>query len=97
MASLRSQFEPAKPEGSKLRKRFSWLNSFNDEELLKISLCTIDEGEKQANEDYFDLSRPELGAIRGRSGAIVPEGSCYISKGRVGEKLWNKLLNDFAR
>jgi len=98
MAALRSQPQPARePEAQKLRRRFSWLESFTDEELSKISMCTVDEGEKQADEEYFDISRPELGPIKGRRGAVVPEGSCYVSKKNVGEALWNKLVNGFAR
>ncbi len=97
MASLNPRFQPRRPEAEKLRKRFDWLKHFTDEELRKVSMCAVDEGEKQENAEYFDLSRPELGAIRGRSGVVVPEGSCYISRSQVGESLWKKLLNGFVR
>lgn len=97
MATLRSQPEPRKLEAQKLRKRYTWLQSFSDQELHKITMCSLDEGERQANEEYFDLSRPELGPIRGRSGAVVPEGSCYVSKSQLNPALWNKLINGFVR
>lgn len=97
MAALRSQFQPSRPEAEKFRKRFNWLQNFTDEELRKISMCTVDEGEKQSNDEYFDLSRPELGPIRGRGGSLVPEGSCYVSRGQVDKELWNKLVDGFVR
>lgn len=76
-----------------LRDRFLWLNSFTDDELAEISMCKVEEGDTQGSELYFDISHPERGAFRGQPGKVVPEGSCYVGRSQVDEKLWNKLTS----
>lgn len=80
---------------SRLRERFRWLNSFNDDELIEISMCTLEEGDTQESETYFDISHPERGTFQGQPGKPVPEGSCYVSRGQVDERTWSKLTSQF--
>ena len=78
--------------GDELRKRFRWLTAFSDDELQKISMCKLDEGDPQEDDLYFDISHPERGTFRGQAGKVVPEGSCYVSRGQLSESVWNKLI-----
>ncbi|MDA8186523.1 MAG: hypothetical protein M0T85_00060 [Dehalococcoidales bacterium] len=80
----------------RLKQRFSWLIAFSDDELRDISMCTLEEGDVQESDLYFDISHPERGAFKGQKGKTVPEGSCYVSRGQVDEKLWNKLVSHFG-
>ncbi|MBI2953231.1 MAG: hypothetical protein HYY30_02880 [Chloroflexi bacterium] len=94
-APRHSKEEHRRQIAERLRQRYRWLSSFNDDELQEISICTLEEGETQSDEPYFDLSHPERGSFKGQQGQVVPEGSCYISRGQLPEKVWNKLVGSF--
>jgi hypothetical protein len=79
-----------------LRDRFQWLNQFSDEELEQISLCEAG-APMVPGDDYFDISHPERGAFTGRTGEVVPEGSCLLRKGAMSPTIWNKLRNYGSR
>ncbi len=80
----------------KLKERYEWLQSFSDDELREISYCRT--GEPMNGEEiYFDISHPELGVIRGESGALIPEDSCYVPKSEIPQHLWDKLVGPFHR
>lgn len=78
------------------RKRFAWLNSFSDEELMKISFCGEDEQLKEG-ERYFDLSHPERGVIVATTNQRSPSGSCYVASSQVSDGLWRKLTTSFGQ
>ena len=78
----------------KLRRRFSWLSQFTDDELMKISFCEAKEPIQPASA-YFDLSHPERGVIPARQNMQVPEGSCYVPKEQVTAEIWDKLVSAF--
>ena len=80
----------------KLKERFEWLESFSDDELREITYCTTGTP-MSADERYFDLSQPEQGIIQGREGEVIPEGSCYVPKSEVPQRLWDKLTSPFVR
>jgi hypothetical protein len=73
-----------------LRERFEWLRDLSDDELAEVSMCE-EEGTLSADEEYFDVSHPERGVIRGGEQRTVPQGSCYISKFRISNQAWNRL------
>lgn len=77
-------------EARKLRERYSWLNRFTDDEIAKISFCYEGESLKQ-DDDYFDISNPEKGVVKGRTGELVGPGSCLVSKSSVSPTTWSKL------
>src|SRR3974390_1276189 len=81
-----------KDEAHRLKERYRWLNSFSDDELRDITSTKLEEGDKQGSEMYFDLSHPERGHFKGQPGQPVPEGSYYVARSEVNEKLWNKLV-----
>ena len=76
----------------RLRRRFAWLEQFNDEELREISMCLEDQAQREG-EQYFDLSHPEQGVITGRAGQSIPEGACLVPRSTLSEELWNKLIS----
>ncbi len=75
-----------------LKKRFNWLEKFNDDELRRISLCP-DTEMLQPGEEYVDISHPEQGIIRIERERRAPEDSCFVARSRVGDHLWSKLLS----
>lgn len=79
----------------KLKERYSWLQSFSDDELRDISYCAAEETMK-GDEIYFDISQPERGIIRGQEGQPIPEGSCYVPKSEVPLNLWDKLVGPYS-
>ena len=80
-----------------LRKRYTWLKAFNDDELREISFCADPGDELSEGEVYFDLGKPERGVIRASKGERVPEGSCYVSKSSLSKHLWEKLTRSFEK
>ena len=81
----------------RLRRRYEWLQSFTDDELMEISLCydpgyTMKEGEL-----YFDLEAPQRGIIRGRAGEKVENGHCLVAKSDIRESTWKKLTQPFEK
>lgn len=96
MAKIRPSTEEERRRiAEHLRERYQWLNSFTDDELREISMCKVEEGDPQEDELYFDLSHPEKGSFKGHPGRLVPEGSCYVARSQVDERLWNKLTSFF--
>lgn len=91
-----SSEEERKQMARRLRERYQWLNSFSDDELSKVSMCKLEEGDMQEAELYFDLSHPERGHFKGQPGKTVPQGSCFVAQSQVDNKLWNKLIGHFA-
>lgn len=79
-----------RPAAEKLRSRYAWLNRFSDDELREISFC-FEGHELDEEEEYFDISHPESGIVRGRSGARVPKDSCLVPRSRVTPAIWGKL------
>ena len=80
----------------KLKERFRWLQSFTDDELREITYCI--EGDSMSGEEqYFDISHPEQGVIRGSEGQGIPEGSCYVPRSEVPRHLWDKLVSPFIQ
>lgn len=95
-----SQYMGGKPttrreSADKLKTRFEWLQSFSDEELRDISYCTAEEL-MNGDETYFDISQPERGLIQGQDGQPIPEGSCYVPKSEIPQKLWDKLVGPYS-
>ena len=78
-----------------LKERFDWLESFSDFELKQISYCTKGEPMKR-DEEYFDISHPERGIIRGHQGGEIPDGACYVPRSEVPQELWHKLTQPFS-
>ncbi len=96
MATLQPRREEGREQiAGRLRQRYRWLSGFTDDELREISMCKIEEGDIQDNELYFDLSHPERDAFKGHPGKPVPEGSCYVGRSQVDEKLWSKLIAQY--
>ena len=81
---------PATGEALKLRERYAWLSRFSDDELREISFCQEDDALRDG-EQYFDISKPERGIIRGRQGESAPRDSCLIARGAVSPIIWSKL------
>ena len=79
------------PSSESLRRRFRWLESFTDDELRELNWCSA-RGELIPGEDYFDISRPERGAINVDLPTPVREGECCIPRSAVSERLWEKLM-----
>jgi hypothetical protein len=79
----------------KLKKRFDWLESFSDDELVEIGYCSPGDALSD-DENYFDISQPERGVIHGATGEQVPEGSCYVPQGEVPRRLWDKLVGSYS-
>ena len=78
-----------------LRRRFDWLRSLSDDELRRISIC--EEGDTlHEDEEYFDLSHPEQGIIRGREVRTVPKGSCFVAHRAVSPATWQRLTGWFS-
>lgn len=86
---------PEQPQTiERLKRRFAWLQSFDDETIGEISLCT--EGEELAvGQFYFDISHPERGIIRGTKGGKVPDGSCYLERSKVRPRVWARLIKSY--
>ncbi len=84
--------EDNKEQARRLKARFSWLNSFTDDELMEINSGKLEEGDKQGSDMYFDLSHPERGHFKGQPGQPVPEGSSYVARNEVNQNLWNKMV-----
>lgn len=81
---------PQSGEALKLRERFSWLSRFSDDEIREISFCQ--EGETlREGEQYFDISAPERGIVRGKQGEATSRDSCLIARGAVSPIIWSKL------
>lgn len=78
----------------KLKERFEWLQAFSDDELREISYCTTGEPTR-GDEVYFDISNPERGVIQGEPGGQIPEGSCYVPKSEIPQRLWDKLTGPY--
>ncbi len=81
----------------RLKRRYQWLQSFDDNELREISFCFDPGQELQEGEMYFDLEVPDRGVIRGRRGQKVENGHCYVSRGQVKEQTWEKLIRPFQK
>ena len=79
-------------EARRLRDRYTWLNSFTDDELQQISFCETGAA-MSAGETYFDISHPEMGPFVGREGQLIPEGGCLVAQKAVPAPLWNKLTS----
>ncbi len=79
-------------QATRLKNRFAWLNRFTDEELQKITLCEQDD-QLEADEEYFDLNRPEQGMVRGVAGGRVPRDSCLVPRSKVTPETWAKLTS----
>lgn len=78
-------------DAARLRARFDWLNRFSDDELRHICFC--EEGSQlEADDEYFDVNRPEQGVIRLRGGSRTPEGSCLVARSKVSPTIWSKLI-----
>ncbi|MGH2459376.1 MAG: hypothetical protein ACRDIY_10975 [Chloroflexota bacterium] len=78
-------------EARRLRDRFAWLNSFNDEEIGQISFCETG-AEMAPGDTYFDVSFPENGPFVGQPGQLIPEGGCLIQQRSVPASIWEKLV-----
>lgn len=77
-------------EATRLRERFDWLNSFEDDELGEMVF--LSEGETmRPGESYFDISNPERGEFEG-TGERADEGSRYIPRSDVPDEVWQKLI-----
>jgi len=81
----------------RLRRRYSWLKDFNDDELRELSFCYDPGYELQEGELYLDLEAPERGIIRGRRGEKVQEGHCLVSKSQLKDRTWEKLTRPFRK
>jgi hypothetical protein len=77
-------------EALKLRERYAWLNRFSDEEIREISFCRVGDRLREG-EQYFDISRPERGIIRGQGSEQVSHESCLIARSAVSPIIWSKL------
>jgi hypothetical protein len=73
-----------------LAARFKWLQRFDDPELDEIAMCSTDERLEEGQE-YFDISHPERGIIRGETGGQVPAGACYVARKLLSPRAWSKL------
>ena len=81
----------------RLKRRYQWLQSFDDDELREISFCLDPGGELHEGEMYFDLEAPQRGVIRGRRGEKVESGHCYVSRSQVTNRTWEKLTRPFEK
>ena len=76
-------------DATRLRERFAWLNSFEDNELGE--LVFLSEGETmRPGEEYFDISNPERG-IFGGNGERADEDSRYVPRSEIPGGAWEKL------
>jgi len=82
-------------DARKLRQRFDWLESFTDDELGSLNF--LREGDAtNPNEEYFDISNPEMGILSSNDLPVVDEGSRYIPKSEVPRDVWDKLVGPFV-
>ena len=81
-------------DASKLKERFSWLQSFADDELGEVVF--LREGDTMhSNEEYLDISDPERGVFHGEDGERPPESSRYVPKSQVPRHIWDKLVGPY--
>ncbi len=81
-------------DASKLKQRFDWLESFDNNELGEVVFLRGGE-QMRPDEEYFDISNPERGVFHGKQGETADESSRYVPKSEVPENIWHKLVAPF--
>ena len=81
-------------EASRLKERFTWLQSLTDDEWGEVVFLR-DDDVMHSNDYYFDISNPERGVFKGQDGEHPPEESRYVPKSEVPEHIWHKLVGPY--
>ena len=81
-------------DARRLKVRYDWLESFSDDELGELVFLR-ESDPMEPNEEYFDISNPEMGVMSGKEGQRADEGSRYVPKSQVPDHVWEKLVGPF--